>query len=131
MYNVHVLKMLVQRAYHNFSWFTYMYMWYYTDQSYSIDSKMPRKGIFGHPMLVPVKRLQTTTSRKRATGSTTYAYRRAFGSLYYSRTQKMKAAENKLVWAGAGHHNMYKRSTTQTWKQVHYKQEKYTYCHKE
>lgn len=81
---------------------------------------MPKKGNLGRPKQVPLKRLQRMASGKGAvrSGSTTDVQRRAreyessgySGEVYYSKTQNMKAAENKLLQAGPGRHNVHKRS---------------------
>lgn len=84
---------------------------------------MPRKGNLGWPKQVSAKKLQQIASRKGAvrSGSTGDIHRRAreyksegySGKLYYSRTQNMKAAENKLLQAGPGRHNVQKTSGAQ------------------
>ena len=81
---------------------------------------MPRKGNIGQPKQVSVKRLQKTASGKGAvrSGSTTDIQRRAreyqsegySGEMFYSKTQNMKALENKLLEAGPGRHNVQKTS---------------------
>lgn len=81
---------------------------------------MPRKGNLGRPKQVSAKKLQQIASRKGAvrSGSTTDVHRRAreyksegySGKIYYSKTRNMKAAEDKLLQAGPGRHNVQKTS---------------------
>ena len=83
----------------------------------------PKKRSLGPPKKVPPKRLQKIASGKGAvrSGSTTDVQRRAreyqsqgyYGELYYSQTQNMKAAEDKLLKAGPGRHNVQKTSGAQ------------------
>ena len=84
---------------------------------------MPRKGNLGRPKQVSAKKLQQIASRKGAvrSGSTTDVHRRAreyksegySGKFYYSKTQNMKRAENKLLQAGPGRHNVQTTSGAQ------------------
>ena len=85
---------------------------------------MPKKkGNLGRPKQVPLKRLQKIASGKGAvrSGSTADIQRRAreyelqgySGDIHYSRTQNMKAAEDKLLQAGPGRHNVQKTSGAQ------------------
>ena len=83
----------------------------------------PKKGSLGQPRKVPLKRLQRIASGRGAvrSGSTVDIQRRAreyqsqgySGKVYYSGTQNMKAAENKLLQAGPGRHNVQKTSGAQ------------------
>ena len=83
----------------------------------------PKKSSLGQPKKVSQKRLQRIASGRGAvrSGSTVDIQRRAreyqsqgySGELYYSRAQNMKAAEDKLLQAGPGRHNIQKTSGAQ------------------
>ena len=85
---------------------------------------MPKKGNIGRPKQVPLKRLQKKATERGAvrSGSTADIQRRAreyerqlySGDIYYSTTQNMKAAEDKLLQAGPGRHNVQKTSGAQS-----------------
>lgn len=84
----------------------------------------PKKSSLGPPKKVPLKRLQRIASGRSAvrSGSTVDIQRRVreyqsqgySGKPYYSRTQNMKAAEDKLLKAGPGRHNVQKTSGAQS-----------------